>query len=397
MTGNLPTVEWPDAAKELFWQACQSAFDLRTSKILEQKLRKGTGTESFVEINSCQCSSPGVDSNAECCGQKRDASLAPYCFKKMNNDSIGDQLRMLTSKKIFIRDYMADVAERASKAFASVINDAECQGLTKKHRAELHRMCLTAAITRIIEDAILLERTRSRRLAARDGGQIAFPSSYRTMFRDSPFVALQSISSDAMAKIMNGDIAEIEGWLPSSPGNNIANNLRGDYEWIEMNNVMEDQTPFSPTPNRNDYALWLNLGDLPTRIKLPGVEYLLKKLTSLPFEFNEKAGLNMVLSNDALFGIFPQDSFWKKHQDNTSVKQLDNGRKFTVMYFTSPDTEFDDDECGIEVCVRTRRSTISKRPRSNSVWIFETRDTEVDIKPAKNKTYIVHYWLYGML
>eukprot|EP01055_Gregarina_sp_Pseudo9_P003551 Gregarina_sp_Pseudo_9__3550@NODE_370_length_3020_cov_38_161020_g349_i0_p1_GENE_NODE_370_length_3020_cov_38_161020_g349_i0NODE_370_length_3020_cov_38_161020_g349_i0_p1_ORF_typecomplete_len396_score53_41_NODE_370_length_3020_cov_38_161020_g349_i06461833 len=395
----MSTVVWPDEAKHLFWLACQSAFDLRTSKLLEQKLRKGTGTESFVEINTCQCSAGGSTeaTPGECCGQKRDASLGPYCFKKMNNDTIGDQLRMLTSKQIFIRDYMGDVAERASKAFASVMSAEESSGLNKKHKAELHRMCLTAAISRIIEDSVLLERTRSRRFTSRDGGQIAFPSSYRAMARDSPFLELQSIESPAMAQIMNFGVAEIEGWIPSTGGDNIAHSLRKDYEWIEMNNVMEDQTPFSPTPNRNDYALWLNLGDLPSRIKLPGVEYLLKKLTSLPFEFNEKAALNLVLSNDALFGLFPKDSYWKKHHDNTSIKELDNGRKFTVMYFASPDASFDDDDCDIEVSVRIRGTTLSKRPRNNSVWVFQTRDTEVDIKPAQKKTYIVHYWLYGML
>eukprot|EP01054_Gregarina_sp_Poly1_P002880 Gregarina_sp_Poly_1__2879@NODE_1802_length_3302_cov_232_240495_g1171_i0_p1_GENE_NODE_1802_length_3302_cov_232_240495_g1171_i0NODE_1802_length_3302_cov_232_240495_g1171_i0_p1_ORF_typecomplete_len392_score64_192OGFeII_Oxy_3/PF13640_6/0_37_NODE_1802_length_3302_cov_232_240495_g1171_i020933268 len=391
----MATVEWPDAAKDLFWQACRSAFDLRTSKILEQKIRKGTGTESFVEINSCQCSS---QSDADCCGRSvRDVSLAPYCFKKMNNDSIGDQLRMLTSKPIFIRDYMSEVAERASKLFCTVMTDSESQGMQKKHKAELQKMCLTTAISRIIEDAVLLERTRSRRFAARDGGQIAFPSSYRALFRDSPCVKLNSVESEFMGQIMNFGVAEIVSWLPSSPSENIANSLREDYEWIEMNNAMEDQTPFSPTPNRNDFAIWLNLGDFAPRIKLPGVAYLLKKLTSLPFEFNEKAALNLVLSNDALFGLFPPGSYWKKHQDNTSIKELDNGRKFTILYFASPTAKFDDDECDIEVSVHIKGTLFTKRPLNNSVWIFQTRDTDVEIRPAKRKTYIVHYWVYGML
>eukprot|EP01057_Protomagalhaensia_wolfi_P002374 Protomagalhaensia_wolfi_Nauph_80__2373@NODE_255_length_3047_cov_85_594415_g190_i0_p1_GENE_NODE_255_length_3047_cov_85_594415_g190_i0NODE_255_length_3047_cov_85_594415_g190_i0_p1_ORF_typecomplete_len392_score50_68_NODE_255_length_3047_cov_85_594415_g190_i06531828 len=389
-------VVWPDEAKNLFWQACRSAFDLRTSKILEQRLRKGSGTESFVELNTCQCSGP-VGTEDTCGHSSDDASLAPYCFKKMNNDSIGDQLRLLTSKRIFIRDYMGDVAERASKAYASVISSAEQADMSKQHRAELQRMCLTAAISRIIEDAVLLERTRSRRLTAKDGGQLAFPSSYKAMFSESPFLALQSLPPEAVAQIMNFQVAELESWMPSRPNENLAAALRRDYEWIEMNNAMEDQTPFSPNPHRTDYALWLNLGDLPQKLKLPGVTYLLQKLTSLPFELNDKAGLKLVISNDALFGLFPTGTYWRSHQDNTSVPDLDNGRKFTVMYFAAPDAAFDDDLCSLEVSVRIKGQTITRQPKNNSIWIFQTRDTDVDIKPVKHKSYVVYYWLYGML
>eukprot|EP01053_Blabericola_migrator_P005174 Blabericola_migrator_1__5173@NODE_2669_length_2479_cov_55_546849_g1547_i1_p1_GENE_NODE_2669_length_2479_cov_55_546849_g1547_i1NODE_2669_length_2479_cov_55_546849_g1547_i1_p1_ORF_typecomplete_len382_score61_342OGFeII_Oxy_3/PF13640_6/1_1e042OGFeII_Oxy_3/PF13640_6/0_0013_NODE_2669_length_2479_cov_55_546849_g1547_i110732218 len=379
-------VVWPDETKELFWLACRSVFDLRTSKLIEQKLRKGSGTEGLTEVESCQC-----DKSEECHGVED--SLSPYCFKKTADDTIGDQLRMLTSKRIFIRDYMADVAERATRAFKTIMSATE-GNIPKRRKAETQRICLSNSIEKILVEAVLLERTRSRRLTAKDGGQVAFPSSYRAMFAESPFVALDSISRDCMAAIMNSNVCEIDDWVPDT---GLADTLRQNYEWIEMNNVMEDQTPFSPNPNRTDHALWLSLGDLPNRDALPGVSYLLQKLTSLPFEFNSKTSLKLILSNDALFGLFAPGTYWRRHKDNTSISDFDNGRKITVLYFLNPSEQEGADYCDLEVSVQTSKEALKKRPKPNSVWIFETRDTEVDIQCGDNKTYVVYYWLYGML
>eukprot|EP01053_Blabericola_migrator_P004675 Blabericola_migrator_1__4674@NODE_2470_length_2713_cov_41_682162_g1547_i0_p2_GENE_NODE_2470_length_2713_cov_41_682162_g1547_i0NODE_2470_length_2713_cov_41_682162_g1547_i0_p2_ORF_typecomplete_len129_score20_25NifQ/PF04891_12/0_028_NODE_2470_length_2713_cov_41_682162_g1547_i08971283 len=63
---------------------------------------------------------------------------------------------MLTSKRIFIRDYMADVAERATRAFKTIMSATE-GNIPKRRKAETQRICLSNSIEKILVEAVLLE------------------------------------------------------------------------------------------------------------------------------------------------------------------------------------------------------------------------------------------------
>lgn len=66
---------WPDEAVERFWDVCKAVFDIRTAKLLEIRLRKGSGTESYVNTDCCH-------DNSKSDWHTAIERLTEYCFKK---------------------------------------------------------------------------------------------------------------------------------------------------------------------------------------------------------------------------------------------------------------------------------------------------------------------------
>lgn len=112
---------------------------------------------------------------------------------------------------------------------------------------------------------------------------------------NSPFKKLDSIPNENMAELFAKEFTVVPNWLPE----NASLWLARDLQTLEMNNVLEDQTSDGPNPVRTDQSLWIHGAMLPTaeNERLRGIEYLLQKLTSLPFELNAKTRLQLTVSS----------------------------------------------------------------------------------------------------
>ncbi|EZG83321.1 hypothetical protein GNI_014830 [Gregarina niphandrodes] len=416
-------VEWPEEVVNKFWEVCVSVMDLRTAKQLEQKLRKGTGTECLIEINTCSHSHEssvagksigeklgGERKSEECCGHVKTGeirnTLTPYCYKKLKDDTLGEELQRMCSRRFFIADHMGLVAESASSLFEKATEKR--QVASTKEKAALQGFCLKLAIEQVIVQKVKKLRTRSEQMTVKDGGRLAYPQSYKIMFPKSHYRELNSVPADNMAELMDRGWTIVTNWmncedhpLVSRPKRQLRKDkapametvpihdlIAEDVEWLDMHSLFEDQTPFSPDPCRTDFALWINAAEIPAVLK--GMSALSLKLTSLPFEMNQKTQAKLTINNNLFVDMYKAGSFFRDHADNDVEPERDNGRTFTFIYILrSP--------CQMRMSAlnkTAKATTLNLQP--NSMLIFKSRRFKYEIPKEDHKRVMIYYWCHGM-
>lgn len=394
-------VEWPAGAAEAFWNLLRDVMDYRASRCLEMKFRKSTGTEHLLNVVASGDGKTG--SHAGCCGSASDGGechsarevLTSYAMTKCDSDELGREVDTLLSRDCFIPEGLLQVAERASTMFHKIITsphaptDASAKStgvkstgteatpsqpavskpaVSKAEKAYLQRTCLIYAV----EEFVLRETRRAAGVSLqhthRDGGRVAYPSSFRLMLPDARCQPLDWIPASAIAELMRRDFVYIPSPFSRAGFGGALRDVRNDLEifdlpklvremeWLEMNGVLQDQTDSSADPVRTDQAIWLAHSDLKKiqkdaresgvknsgrQVVLPASQeamqptrvdqllHVVEAILSLPFELNAKASLGLTVADQTLFSVFPSGSHYKRHIDNST--ELNNGRVLSVL------------------------------------------------------------------
>lgn len=374
---------WEEDIVKQFCNYLYNIIDYHKCVELERELRIETGTEDKMTTHmKCHDHSSHSKKN-----------LGTHKFKKDDNDTVGEFIDDEKSEDKLIHA-IPQLTEKAFHMYTNVINKAKTEGNANEVTIETDNFIRTDIFKLLILQYIMNRvRKRVKDLQCQSTNDIVTLANPINLTN----VELNKISNETMASLMKNGFGIQNGLI----GKRESSVVFKELEFIEFNNQFNEFGK-AYKDMRTDYHCWSYISSL-DREKQKALCKLLKLLSLIPYELNQKANLSLQVCLLFQFSYFsPMKSFLKNHIEG-GYGALDNGKKITCIYVPYVQA---DEQVQIKIYKNIEgangQNNMSEEdpiftlsPQSDTLLLLQTRNISYEITQTRNKLFFVNFWIPG--
>uniref|UniRef100_A0A7S2PP97 Fe2OG dioxygenase domain-containing protein n=1 Tax=Zooxanthella nutricula TaxID=1333877 RepID=A0A7S2PP97_9DINO len=354
----------------------------RARNDLERRIRSGTGVREFKGR----------------CGHVPDAPLPG------ETDDVAARMLRENTKPSALRDMVATIMEQASKIFERVQAKGKTDGMAMDSATEVSvlrdviKECMIRHILKLVNE----DNSGAARSGSHDAGLLATPQGF---FGGD----LENFGRETIRGLMEDGYAYEDDFLDD----NTTRSVMQELEFLEFDGKLVDVQQQKMIGIRSDKIHWLTYEDL-DREKQPGLETLMKKMISIPFELNKKCSLYLQASSTFQVACYSKTAYYKRHVDG-GYEDTNNGRKITAVFYANDQwSESEGGQLriykrklnpfqledlrarGEEVPDQTVNEVAEEiEPLAGRLVLFRSRDVPHEVLPTGRKRFAVSLWLMG--